>query len=119
MPTELEFVKWLGGLLIGLLAWVFLDAKSRINEKADKEALAKSEKSHQDALATAVDTWKTDLKDAKDLHQRETERMERQYDVKFAGVVKDFSDRMNSIESNLSQRMELILRLLENRGAQK
>jgi hypothetical protein len=115
MPTEIDALKYIGGLLIALIVYVFLDAKSRINEKADKEALIKAEKSHQDALSNAVDTWKEDLKDAKDLHQRETERMERQYDVKFAGVVKDFSDRMNSIESNLSQRMELILRLLESK----
>ena len=108
MPTELEALKWLGGLLIAIIVWVFLDAKSRINEKADKEA-----------LLTAVDTWREDLKEAKDLHQRETERMERQYDIKFAGVVKDFSERMNSIETNLSQRMELILKILEYRGTQK
>jgi hypothetical protein len=101
MPNEGNFIYYLAGLLVAVIGYFLADAHTQIKDKADKEVLKE-----------AIETWRADLRESKAESQREAERMERQYEVKFAGVVADLSNRINSVETNLVQRMELILQLL-------
>lgn len=96
-------------LLIGVLGYFLKDAHTSI-----KVGLAKieSEKATQAALDSAKAEWRTDLRDMQDRHQRETSRLEAQYEQKFAGVVSQFQDRMNSVEKNLQDRIDMILELM-------
>lgn len=104
--NEYSVLGFLAVMLIGVIGYFLKDAHNQLKIKADK-----------DALEGAVDALRNDQKAAEERYRREADRMERQYDVKFSGVVKDFSDRMNSIEHNLSQQINLILELLKhNRG---
>jgi phage host-nuclease inhibitor protein Gam len=101
-------VPYLVGLLIVVLGYFLKDAHTNIK-------VGLKEKASQDALDRAQQEWRSDLKDMQDRHQRETTRLEHQYEQKFAGVVQQFQDRMNSVEKNLQDRMDLILELLKKK----
>lgn len=98
---------WLAGAL-AVLAYLLIDAhksiKSSIKEKAD-----------QVAMETAFDMHTEEMLAMERRHVDEVARIERQYAEWRASVVQQFSDRMNAMESNLTGRMDLILKLIERR----
>jgi uncharacterized membrane protein YgaE (UPF0421/DUF939 family) len=95
-------------LLILTLAYFLKDAHQNIK-------IGMEQKASQQALDEAKAEWRNDLRDMQERHQRETQRLEHQYEQKFAAVVTQFQDRMDSVERNLSGRMDLILELLKQR----
>lgn len=99
---------YLVGLLIAVLGYFLKDAHTNIK-------LGLKEKATQDALDRATQEWRSDLKEMQDRHQRETQRLEYQYEQKFANVVQQFQDRMNGVEKNLQDRMDLILEILKQK----
>lgn len=107
-PEMLDAAKWLAAILIGVLGWFLRDAhagfKSSLMDKVDRTT-----------FESAVTQWHTDMRTLEERHQRENERLERQYEVKFAGVVQQFQERINNVEKNLSDRMDLILKILDGR----
>ncbi len=46
-------------------------------------------------------------------HKNEATRMERQYEVRFAGVVAQFSERINSMERNMSDKMDFMIKMIQ------
>lgn len=95
--------------LIGILAYFLKDAHLNIKVGLEQRATQK-------ALEEAKSDWRTDLREMQGRHQRETDRLEQQYEKKFAAVVTQFQDRMDSVERNLQGRMDLILELLKQRA---
>jgi hypothetical protein len=115
-------------LLVGMLAYFLKDAHTNIKigleQRATQKALedAKSEwradqRTTQKAMEDAKAASRADMRDIQERHQRETSRLEQQYDQKFAAVVNQFQERMDSVEKNLQGRMDLILQLLQKNRA--
>jgi hypothetical protein len=94
--------------LIATLGYFLKDAHTNIKVGLEQRATQK-------ALEEAKADWRTDLRDMQARHQRETDRLEQQYEKKFAAVVNQFQDRMDSVERNLQGRMDMILELLKQR----
>jgi len=97
---------WIVGTVVLMLAYFLKDAHTTIKIGLEQRATQK-------ALEEAKSEWRTDLREQNDRHQRETTRLEQQYEQKFAAVVTQFQDRMDSVERNLQGRMDLILELLK------
>lgn len=99
---------WWLAVALGVCAYLLIDAhrsiKASIQQKAD-----------QIAVNTALALHRRDMDAMEDRHVDEVARVERQYAEWRASVVQQFSDRMTTMESNLSGRMDLILKLIERR----
>jgi Na+-translocating ferredoxin:NAD+ oxidoreductase RnfG subunit len=100
-PNEYMVVMAVGGMLLGVIAFFIKSALNKIEAKADK-----------DSLNHAVDTLRKEQEAAEERYRREADKMERQYEGKFANVVSDFQDKMKGMESNLSKQIEMVLMML-------
>lgn len=100
---------WIVGLLVLTLAYFLKDAHTQIK-------IGLEQKATQKALEEAKENWRQDLRELTERHQRETTRMEAQYELKFAAVVNQFQGRMDSIEKNLNDKMDMILHIIERRN---
>lgn len=96
----------IGGMLLGVIGFFIKSALNKIEAKADKNA-----------LEDAVEILRKEQTAAEDRYRREADKMERQYEGKFAAVVSDFQDKMKGMESNLSKQIDLVLIMLK--GSQK
>lgn len=105
MPEITETAKWALGILAGILGYFLRDAHNTIKrdvaQKVDKQQFSDS-----------ITDWHDQVNAMEKRNKETIERMERQYDVKFAGVVNQFTERMNNIEKNLSEKMDLIRELM-------
>lgn len=99
---------WWFGIALMVISYLLIDAhksiKVSIKEKADLTAMD---------TAFAMHAREMEAMEAR--HADEVQRIERQYAEWRASVVQQFSDRMNAMESNLTGRMDLILKLIERR----
>lgn len=100
---------YLVGVLILLLAYFLKDAHTTI-----KSGLA--QKATQEALDRATSEWREDIRDDRERHTREMLRLENHYEQKFVGGFTDLHDQIKELKSNLQDRMDLILKLLERRA---
>jgi len=101
-------IPWIIGMLVLVLAYFLKDAHTQIKIGLEQKATLK-------ALEEAKEAWRSDLRDQSERHQRETARLEVQYEQKFAAVVSQFQDRMDSIEKHLADKMSTILHIIERR----
>lgn len=101
---------WVVGMLVVTLAYFLRDSHTHIKAKIEQAATQK-------ALEEAKESWRQDLRELTERHQRETTRMEAQYELKFAAVVSQFQGRMDSIEKNLNDKMDMILHIIERRNS--
>jgi hypothetical protein len=108
--NEYMTISTIGLLLCGVIGWFIKSALTKIDLKADKVALEK-----------VVETLRQEQLAGEERYRREADKMERQYDIKFAGVVSTFQDKMNAMEVNLSKQIEMVVRLLtpNNNGGNK
>ncbi len=88
---------WWLALALVVLGYMLIDAhksiKASIREKADK--------TYMDAMEVR--------------HANEMARIERQYAEWRESIVQQFSERMNSMESNLTNRIDMVLKIVERR----
>jgi Na+-translocating ferredoxin:NAD+ oxidoreductase RnfG subunit len=103
--NEYMILTVIGGMLLAVIAFFIKSALNKLEIKADKEA-----------LEAAVDTLRKEQAAAEERFRREADKMERQYDVKFSGVVSDFQDKLKGMESNLSKQIEMVLLMLSNQN---
>lgn len=105
-------IKWPVGVLIAVLGYFLRDAhvsmKQDIKKKADKDALDDAFRAYREDMKAMEERHSESMKAMDSRHKEETARMERYYEVKLVGVVAQFSERMNSMEKNLLDRMDLI-----------
>jgi Skp family chaperone for outer membrane proteins len=97
---------YLIALLICILAYFLREAHTRIKIDLEKTAT-------REALDKATSEWREDLKEDRDRHQREMQRLETHYEQKFAGAVNDLHKQIGSLKAEMKDRMDLILKLLE------
>ncbi len=100
--VEYSILAFIATILVGVIGYFLTDAHNQLKIKADKES-----------LTNAVDSLRREQLAAEERYRREADKMEKQYDVKFAGMVKDVSDRMNTIENNLSRQIDMVIQLLK------
>ncbi len=100
--VEYSILAFIATILVGVIGYFLTDAHNQLKIKADKES-----------LTNAVDSLRREQLAAEERYRREADKMEKQYDVKFAGMVRDVSDRMNTIENNLSKQIDLVIQLLK------
>ncbi len=101
-------VPWLCALLISALSYFLKDAHTNI-----KTGL--SQKATQEALDKATSEWREDIKQDRERHQREMARMEQHYEQKFASAVSDLHKQISELKTDMKDRMDMILKLLETR----
>lgn len=97
------------GLLVVVVGYFVKDAYMHLK-------MGLKEKATQKQLEDAETAWRTDLREMREHHQLETTRLEAQYEQKFQGVVTQFQNQMMSVERNLTDRMDMILRIIERRN---
>lgn len=109
MTAELwDALKWAAGLLVALLGYFLSDAHSHIKNGLEKKA-------DQQALDNAFKVYRQDMHAMEERHKEETARLERQYEVRFSGVINQFSERINSLERNLNDKIDLMINLMNQR----
>lgn len=108
---QAEFVsalQWAAVMLVGILGYFLRDAhrdfKVGLERKADRKA-----------LDDAFSVYRADMRDMEDRHKEETMRLERQYEVRFSGVVTQFTERLNSMERGMGEKMDMILNVVDRR----
>ena len=120
MPDPQNPLPYVLVMLIGGILWFIRDKHNRImaslEQKATLDALIESKLNAQKQLDDAKESWRADLRQQNERHEHETARLERQYEQKFAAVVSQFQDRMDSIEKNLADKMNMILHIVERRN---
>jgi len=109
MGAEVESAaRWAAVLLVGILGYFLRDAhrdfKAGLERKADLKA-----------LDDAFSVYRNDMHAMEERHKEETARLERQYEVRFSGVVVQFSERLNGLERSMGDKMDLILNVVERR----
>jgi len=104
------------GILVIVLAYFLKDAHMHIKIKLEKTATAKE-------LEEAKEQWRLDFLEIQRRHQLETTRLEAQYEQKFQGAVVQFQNQVTGVqnqimgvERNLTDRMDMILRIIERRN---
>jgi len=100
---------YLVAMLICVLAYFLREAHARIKLDLEKAAT-------REALDKATSEWREDLKEDRDRHQREMQRLETHYEQKFANAVQDLHKQIGSLKVEMKDRMDLILKLLERNG---
>ncbi len=123
-------LQWVGALsaggLLSMLGYFLSDAhkkiKTDLDKKADLTVIDASFNRYRADLAAIEARYKEEsaahrdeLNKMDERHKEETSRLERQYEVRFAGVVAQFSERINSMERNMSDKLELILSVVNRR----
>ncbi len=109
MPDPSNPWPYIIGLIVAVCLYFLKDAHTQIKIGLEQKATSK-------ALEDAKADWRMDLREQNERHQRETARLETQYEQKFAAVVAQFQGRMDSIEKNLTDRMDMILHIIERRN---
>lgn len=99
------------GMLVLVLAYFLKDAHTQIK-------IGLEQKATQKALEEAKEAWRADLRALNESHRRETERLEVQYEQKFAAVVAQFQGSMESVERNLTSKIDMVLHIIERRNIQ-
>lgn len=106
--VDLHAIGWPVGLLIMILGYFLRDAhvtfKRDIEKKADREK-----------MENEFNTHRNDMRAMEERHMNEILRIERQYDIKFAGVVAQFTDKIQSVEANLGKQLERIFTIVDSR----
>lgn len=100
---------WIVGLLVVVLAYFLRDSHSQIKFGLQQKASAKD-------LDDAKRDWDAKILAMEDRHQRETARLEQQYDKKFAAVVEQFQTQILSVEKNLADKLDMIMRVVDRRS---
>lgn len=101
---------WIIGLLILVCAYFLKDWHTNIKIGLEKKATV-------EALEDAKRTWRDDLRMQNEQHQRETARLETQYEQRFAAVVTQFQGRMDSMEKSLADKIDMVLHIIERRNS--
>lgn len=89
---------WAGGILLSLLGYFLHDAHKNFKDGLEKKA-------DRDALDNAFKVYRQDMHAMEDRHKEETARLERQYEIRFAGVINQFSERISSVERNIDAKL--------------
>ena len=76
-------IPYIVGLLVITLAYFLKDAHTQIKIGLDQKATQKE-------LEEAKEKWRMDLREQSERHQRDTARLEKQYEQKFDAVVQQF-----------------------------
>lgn len=115
---HLEPSTYLGGLLIAVIGWFARKELATISQelamKADKEAMEREIA----ALLTQGEALRSELRDARETRERDIERLERMYDGKITAMANQLQERMNGLERNLETKMDMLLKMLTQRGVQ-
>lgn len=102
-------VPYIVGLLVLIVAYFIKDQHSKITNGIEAKATRKE-------LDEAKESWRTDLRETREAHQKEAARMERQYEQRFSAVVQQFQGRMDSMEKSLTDKIDLVLHIIERRN---
>lgn len=112
MPAEIAAATpWVLGLLVALLGYFLRDVHKDFKEGLEKKADRK-------ALDDAFNVYRADMRAMDERHKEEITRLERQYEVRFSGVVMNFTERINSLERNMGEKMDMILNVVDRRHTQ-
>lgn len=101
-------IRWAAVLLVGILGYFLRDAHRDFKEGLERKADRK-------ALDDAFSVYRNDMRAMEERHKEETARLERQYEVRFSGVVTQFSERLNSMERGMGEKMDMILSVVNRR----
>lgn len=113
MPPEMiESAKWLGGILIGLIAWL---ARKSI-ERVENDLSNKADKSH---MEREIEGLKMELKESREARERDIARIERVSAEKFAEFSESMRDRLNSLERNMSEKLTMVLQAIKSNKPEK
>jgi hypothetical protein len=104
--NEYATLSAIGTMLLIVIGFFIKSALNKLEMKADKEV-----------LENAVETLRKEQAATEERFRRDADRMENQYERKFAAVVTDFQDKMKGMETNLSKQIDLVLIMLK--GGQK
>lgn len=103
---------WLIIVMAAVLAYFLRDAHANIKNNI---ARIQAEKASQAELDRIANAWREDVKADRDSHQRELARMERHYEEKFDNAINDLHKQISELKTDLKDRMDMILKLLEQR----
>lgn len=106
--VDLHAMGWPVGLLILILGYFLRDAHSTFKRDIEKKA-------DREKMEAEFITHRIDMRSMEERHRDEILRIERQYDVKFAGVVAQFSDKIQSVERNLGEKIDMVLKIVDSR----
>lgn len=100
-------------LLVAVLGYFLRDAhlsiKRSVEEKASKDSLENLRAESQ----RQAEEWRNDLREDRARSQQELQRLEAQYEQKFAGALSELRNQITTLESHMKDRMDMILKLLE------
>jgi len=102
-------VPWIVVLLVAIVGYFVKDQHKTITHRI-------SENATRQELEAAKESWRTDLRETREAHQIEAARMERQYEQRFSAVVQQFQGRMDSMEKSLTDKIDLVLHIIERRN---
>lgn len=108
MPSFENPWPWIVVILVGVVAYFCKDQHNKITSGIEQKATRKE-------LDEAKESWRTELRETREAHQIEAARMERQYEQRFSAVVQQFQGRMDSMEKSLTDKIDLVLRIIERR----
>lgn len=94
--------------VVGLLAWFaqrnLTRIESDVSMKADKEHMERE-----------ISLLQSDLKEAREARERDNDRIERAGAERFTEFSSAMRDRINIMERNVEQKLDLILQMMERR----
>lgn len=97
-------------LLVLIVGYFIKDQHRKINSEMEAKATRRE-------LDDAKESWRIDLRETREAHQIEAARMERQYEQRFSAVVQQFQGRMDSMEKSLTDKIDLVLHIIERRNS--
>jgi rubrerythrin len=106
MPEITENARWAIAIILGAFAY-FL---KRDHKRLETDIMNKVDK---DMFDESVSAWREEVAAMEQRHKDQVDRMERQYELKFGAVVDQFTKRIGDLERHLSDKMEMVIKLIE------
>lgn len=103
MPDN-QFAYWLGGIMAAVIGFFFNRHIARVEAGLDDKA-NKSE----------IAELRQELKETRDMRERDVERMDRLGNERYSEMQAAFNQRIADLERHLNEKLNLILRAVENK----
>lgn len=100
-----DIVKFLAYGAVGLIAW-FL---RREIDKVGTDLASKADKEH---MQREIEGLKMELKESREVRERDLERLERTSAEKFAEFTASVRDRLSAMERNMEGKLDMIVTLI-------
>lgn len=105
-PTDIfDAAKWLLGVVFAVIAFLLRRELDRVGSdlagKADKEQMQRE-----------IEGLKMELKESREVRERDLERLERTSAEKFAEFTASVRDRLSAMERNMEGKLDMIVTLI-------